>query len=231
MPTVIVNGVPMEAQLGERLLDVARRNGAHIGFVCDGNAICQTCQCRVLDGADQLDPVNEAERAWMPERRLADGNRLACQAALRGNGRVEVLTTVEELRRQVFAVISPPAGSNPVEQLGPLVQHLIRLNVDQLTLYPFNIIRTVNRLGLAKFLWPIQNLDRYISDTMRTITFNLGTAPAASAPDYPVADYPVADYPVADYPASDETSAAARLKARLNRPRSRPPAPEEPSEG
>ncbi|NTW01564.1 MAG: (2Fe-2S)-binding protein [Oscillochloris sp.] len=176
MPTVVMNGVEMEAKLGERLIDVARRNGAHIGFVCDGKAICQMCQCRVLEGAEQLNPPNDAERTWMPDNRIEDGNRLACQAALRGNGRVEVLSTIEELRLQIMAVFSPPAGSNSIEQLGPLITNLVQLNVDQIALYPYNIINTVNRLGLAEFLWPIGDLNRYIADTMRTVNTILGTS-------------------------------------------------------
>lgn len=181
MPTVVINGVAMEAKLGERLLDVARRNGAHIGFVCDGNAICQTCQCRVLAGAEFLNPPNKAERAWMPERRLNDGNRLACQAALRGNGQVEVLTTVEELRGQVAGVVSPPPGTTSAEHLAALVENLAWLNIDQLALYPFNILNTIQRLGLAKFLWPFTDISRYLADGARVVTRTVGAPPAPEA--------------------------------------------------
>ncbi|NNJ09754.1 (2Fe-2S)-binding protein [Chloroflexales bacterium ZM16-3] len=231
MPTVVINGVEMEALLGERLLDVARRNGAHIGFVCDGNGICQTCQCRVIEGADQLNPANDVERTWMPERRLDDGNRLACQASLRGNGKVEVVTTIEELRQQVFAVFSPPIGSNPIAQLGPLVNNLIKLNVDQLALYPLNIINTINRLGIATFLWPIQNLDRYITDTMRTINANLGVSPVSMGSTIIDIEDAAADVGAAPPPPppAPGMSAADRIRARLNRPATPPEG--EPSEG
>ncbi|GIV94220.1 MAG: hypothetical protein KatS3mg056_2929 [Chloroflexus sp.] len=50
MATVIVNDVEMTARPGERILDIARRNSAHIGFVCDGTGFCQTCKVRVLAG-------------------------------------------------------------------------------------------------------------------------------------------------------------------------------------
>jgi ferredoxin len=175
----------MDAKLGERLLDVARRNGAHIGFVCDGSGICQTCQCRVLSGAEFLSPPNDAEKAWMPESRLNDGNRLACQAGLRGVGPVEVLTTVEELRRQVFAVLNPPAGSNAGEQLGSLIAHVNRLNIDQLALFPSNIFNTIRRLGLPTFLWPFKDLNRYATDTTRSVSASLRTAPPTPALRFP----------------------------------------------
>lgn len=174
MPTVIINDTAYEAQIGERLLDVARRNAAHIGFVCDGNGVCQTCQCRVLQGSAQLNGVNEVERTWLPESRIAAGNRLACQAALRGEGTVEVLTLVEELRRQILGVVSPPTGSSTTESLSPLVENLVRLNADQLRLFPFNAVRTFMRLGPVRFFWPYQDVSKFLDDSLRVTRRMLG---------------------------------------------------------
>ena len=39
MTTVIINDLAVEAVAGDGLLDLARRNRAHIGFVCDGNGL------------------------------------------------------------------------------------------------------------------------------------------------------------------------------------------------
>jgi ferredoxin len=167
VPTVIINDVALEAKVGERLLNVARRNAAHIGFVCDGNGICQTCQCRVLYGADQLSPPSEAERTWMPERRLAAGHRLACQTVLRGEGAVEILTTAEELRRQTMHVISPPRGEERRDQLEPLLENLVRMSVDQLVRYPFNLIATLLRVGPGRFIYPLLDAERWADDGAR----------------------------------------------------------------
>lgn len=167
MPTVVVNGVALEAKLGERLVDVSRRNGAHVGFVCDGKGICQMCQCRVIEGADQLNPPSEAERAWLPESRLQDGYRFACQAALRGNGKVEYVSTIEELRRQISAVVIPPAGSNPAEQVTPLLNNLSQMASDQVSLFPGNIVKSASRLMRTGFRWPVDDLGRYTADTLR----------------------------------------------------------------
>lgn len=167
MPTVIINDVELEAKVGERLLNVARRNAAHIGFVCDGNGICQTCQCRVLSGAEHLSPPSEAERTWMPERRLAAGHRLACQTALRGAGPVRVLTTAEELRRQTLNLITPPRGEDRLDQIEPLLENLVRMNVDQLIRYPFNLIATLLRVGPWRFTYPLLNAERWADDAAR----------------------------------------------------------------
>jgi ferredoxin len=167
VPTVIINDVALEAKVGEKLLNVARRNAAHIGFVCDGNGICQTCQCRVLAGADQLSPPNEAELAWMPERRLADGHRLACQTTLRGTGSVAILTKAEELRRQTLAVVNPPRGEDGLDNLEPLLDNLVRMNVDQLVRYPFNMITALLRLRPETLIWPVRDFERWVDDGTR----------------------------------------------------------------
>jgi ferredoxin len=167
MPVVIINDVAYEANPGERLLDVARRNGAHIGFVCDGQGICQTCQCRVLDGAQHLNKLSKAEEIWFPQSRIANGNRLACQTAMRGPGPVRLLTLAEELRRQTLNVINPPRGTSAAEHLEPLLENLARLNVDQLRLFPFNNIRTWARVGTRTFLWPWKDLNRWFDDVAR----------------------------------------------------------------
>ena len=111
MPTVVVNGVTMEAKVGERLIDVARRNGAHVGFICNGAGFCQTCQCQVLSGIENLSPVNPFEEAWFSESQLNAGQRLACKSALRGDGPIEIRTKAEDLRRQDGHLLpGAPAG-------------------------------------------------------------------------------------------------------------------------
>lgn len=167
MPTVIINDVELEAKVGEKLLNVARRNAAHIGFVCDGNGVCQTCQCRVLAGAEQLSPPNEAERAWMPDRRLAEGHRLACQTVVRGEGTVRVLTKAEELRRQTLDVVRPRHGEDGLDNLEPLLDNLVRMGVDQLVRYPFNLVSALLRVGAWRFTYPLLDAQRWADDGAR----------------------------------------------------------------
>lgn len=50
MATVIVNDVEMTARPGERILDIARRNSAHIGFVCDGTGFVRPARCGCWQG-------------------------------------------------------------------------------------------------------------------------------------------------------------------------------------
>lgn len=176
MATVIVNDVAHEARPGERILNVARRNAAHIGFVCDGNGICQTCQIRVIAGADQLNQPTATERAWMPAWRFERGHRLACQTAVRGRGTVEVITTAEELRRQTLDVLQPPAGIDRRDALEPLLDNLVRMNIDQLIRHPFNIIGALLQVKPDRLLETLRNPQPYIDDAAR-ITRNLAATP------------------------------------------------------
>ncbi|OAN40585.1 ferredoxin [Chloroflexus islandicus] len=161
MTTVTINDVEMEARPGERILDIARRNGAHIGFVCDGTGFCQTCKVRVLAGSESLSPPTELEKNWIPEQRLAEGWRLGCQTAIRGRGPVEVLTAAEELRRQTFAVINPPPGTNVVSNAGVLLANVNQQNIDQVIGYPFNMLNAVAKIGLGRLLNPWQSMERF----------------------------------------------------------------------
>jgi ferredoxin len=167
MPQVEINDEMMEAKLGETLLSVARRHAAHIGFYCDGNGLCTMCECRIISGADQLSPVTEAERTWLPTARMEDGYRLGCQASVRGNGPIRALTRAEELRRQLNAVLSPPVGTTSSENLRPLLANFAMVNWEHIGTWPFNLLRTLQRLGPVRFLWPVNNMELLIRDTRR----------------------------------------------------------------
>ncbi|ABB23512.1 2Fe-2S iron-sulfur cluster-binding protein [Pelodictyon luteolum] len=96
---IIINDSQHEAAQGDRLIDVARSGHAHIGYFCGGNAICQTCYVKVLEGAELLSPPGEPEKAMLSELLLAEGNRMACLATIEKPGTIRVLSAVEEVKR------------------------------------------------------------------------------------------------------------------------------------
>jgi ferredoxin len=182
MPKVEINDEVMEATLGERLLNVARRNAAHIGFGCDGNGLCTMCECRILSGADQLNPPTEAERTWLPPSRLAEGYRLGCQSSLRGNGTVRALTRAEELRRQLNGVFNPAPGSDSADSLSQFLGNFAAVNWQHIRGWPFNWLSTFNRIGPAKFLWPFDDLGQFTDDTVRITRRMVNGGRALEAP-------------------------------------------------
>ncbi|MBW3140048.1 ISC system 2Fe-2S type ferredoxin [Ferrimonas balearica] len=75
------NGLEVQAQAGETILDVALKNGIHIEHACEKSCACTTCHCVVREGFDSLEESDELEddmldKAWG----LEPESRLSCQA-------------------------------------------------------------------------------------------------------------------------------------------------------
>jgi len=142
MPKVIINGEECEGDVGERLIDIARRNNAHIGFVCEGLLffLFKTSACRVLQGAEHLSPPSDVEQKWFPQSWLDAGHRMACEATLEGSGPVEIISYAEELRLNTVHVFAPPEGTNIGQNIGTLTSNMGRVMVGQLARFPVNIL-------------------------------------------------------------------------------------------
>lgn len=81
---VTIGGQELAAQAGERLLDVARRNGLPLEGTCNGDLACATCHVIVAgDWFERLSPAREEEEDMLDL--VADArrtSRLACQIVL-----------------------------------------------------------------------------------------------------------------------------------------------------
>ncbi|MBN1928832.1 MAG: (2Fe-2S)-binding protein [Chlorobiaceae bacterium] len=105
--TLYINDKPCEAQVGDLLLNAAKKNKAHIGYICGGNAICQSCFVYVLEGADCLSEPGEDEKAFISDKLFAEGGRLGCRATIVKEGTIRVLTRAEKFRRIVLGLNVP----------------------------------------------------------------------------------------------------------------------------
>lgn len=143
MPKITINDESMDAQVGERLLDVARKNAAHIGFVCDGRGLCQTCECQILSGAENLGPYSDIEENTMTESRRQRGYRLGCQAEITGSGPITAMTYVEQVRRQMVAVFKPTEGASSGDSLGMLFNHMTRFGLDFMSSLPYITMKSL----------------------------------------------------------------------------------------
>jgi chlorosome envelope protein X len=99
---ITINDRECSAKPGDRLLDVARASHSHIGYFCGGNALCQTCYVKVLEGQDLLSPMTSAEKAMLSDTLIREGTRMACQATIEKPGTITLLSTVEEARRMTL---------------------------------------------------------------------------------------------------------------------------------
>jgi len=96
---ISINDRKCSAQVGDRLLDTARAHHSHIGYFCGGNAICQTCYVRVLEGHELLSPMSEAEKAMLSDTLIKEGTRMACQTIIEKPGTIRILTEIEAAKR------------------------------------------------------------------------------------------------------------------------------------
>lgn len=80
-PELCPDGLTVEAEKGESILEVALRNNIEIDHACEMSCACSTCHCIVRKGFDSLEPSDEQEddmldKAWGAELH----SRLSCQA-------------------------------------------------------------------------------------------------------------------------------------------------------
>lgn len=77
------DGAVVEAQPGETILEVAKRNDIEIEHACEMSCACTTCHVVVREGFDSLPESDELEddmldKAWGLEHE----SRLSCQAVI-----------------------------------------------------------------------------------------------------------------------------------------------------
>lgn len=99
---IIINDRSCPAAIGEKLSKVAQDSKSHVGYVCGGHGICQTCYVTVLEGRECLSPLSEIEQAFLSTKQVEAGGRLACQAVIEKEGPLKVLSRPEEVRRMLL---------------------------------------------------------------------------------------------------------------------------------
>lgn len=128
---IIVNDKPCQGAIGEKLSKVALENKAHVGYVCAGLGICQTCYVTVFNGGECLSPLSDVEKAFLSEKQIRDGARLACQATIVKEGRIRILSRPEEVRRMILSnplslfSYSVDMGKSAAERFVPGVSNVI----------------------------------------------------------------------------------------------------------
>lgn len=128
---IIINDKPCQSSVGEKLSRVAQENKAHVGYVCAGLGICQTCYVTVFEGGECLSSLSDVEKAFLSEKQIDEGARLACQATIEKEGKIRVLSRPEEVRRMILSnplslfSYSVEMGKAAAERFGPGVTNVI----------------------------------------------------------------------------------------------------------
>lgn len=77
------DGIDIEVEDGSLIQDAIAKAGAAIEFGCREGE-CATCIVEILEGMENLPPVNENEEVTLMEDELERGTRLACQLKING---------------------------------------------------------------------------------------------------------------------------------------------------
>ena len=75
---------------GQTVLFAARRAGLDLDHFCGGQCSCGTCKVVVLSDGDNLTRAAGNEQVVLGQSALTSGSRLACQARLMGDVRVQI---------------------------------------------------------------------------------------------------------------------------------------------
>ena len=75
------DGMTIEAEAGESILDAALRNSIPIEHACEKSCACTTCHVIVREGFDSLEEASENEEDYLDKAwGLEPESRLSCQA-------------------------------------------------------------------------------------------------------------------------------------------------------
>jgi Na+-transporting NADH:ubiquinone oxidoreductase subunit F len=101
-------------QPGGKLLGSLADQGIFVPSACGGGGTCGQCRVKVLDGGGDILPT---ELAHITKRESREGNRLACQVAVKQDLDVEVPPEVFETKKWVCKVKSNDSVSNFIKEL------------------------------------------------------------------------------------------------------------------
>lgn len=86
--------IEFEANVGQTMMEAAHANGLYWPTTCGGQGTCTTCLTEVVSGSECLAEMGRGERKRLVAERgeafLSKPMRLACQAAVMGNGAITV---------------------------------------------------------------------------------------------------------------------------------------------
>ena len=151
--------------LGTPVLQAARELGVDIDSICGGRARCGRCQVEAVAGSfakenivsspDHLSEMGETEQNCLERGRLDPGNRLSCQAKIKGDVRIDV-PAGSQVHHQV---VRKDYEAHDIE-VDPVV-HLYFVEVDQPDMHAAEgdlqrLLRALeNEWGLTDLSWDL----------------------------------------------------------------------------
>lgn len=119
-------GKRVEAKAGITILDAIRQAGLPITADCGGLGLCGQCRVIVRQQLESLAPITPTELNWFTETELTAGYRLACEAVLLGDVRVDlpssslILGQRLQVTSNLYEYAPPDSQSDNIIQAYPL---------------------------------------------------------------------------------------------------------------
>ena len=112
MPKIIFRNknAVLDIAQGTSILEAALEHQVPIYHTCGGNCSCSTCRVVVLEGAENLSPMEAEEAQVLDAFDLKPPHRLGCQSIVLGG---EVVVEIPEREREPRPNKTPPLGEGP----------------------------------------------------------------------------------------------------------------------
>jgi adenylate cyclase len=135
---------------GQTILSAALQAGVPHFNACRGRAQCSTCRVLVVDGIENLSPVNEAEAELRKRIVCSPNTRLACQTTMKG-GSVSLHRVIKD-QTDVFVYVNKAEQQDEQQELGEEKElALFFLDIRNFTPFvetflPFDVMHVMRRL-------------------------------------------------------------------------------------
>jgi ferredoxin len=86
---ILTDNKTIDVPDGYAMIDMCEQYDTSILFGCRDGA-CGACMIRVLEGADNLSPMQDDERDFLETMAAEPNERLACQCKVKGDVKIEV---------------------------------------------------------------------------------------------------------------------------------------------
>jgi ferredoxin len=80
----------------DTIYSLAEDEGFGLTGTCEGNGDCGLCAIEVLEGIENINPVNEIEKEILNKLDYKDGTRLCCQTHISGNVTVNFIAAKDQ---------------------------------------------------------------------------------------------------------------------------------------
>ena len=131
---------------GDKLLGVLAEAQLFVASACGGGGTCGQCRVKVLEGGGQILPT---ERSLITRREAADGDRLACQSAVKQSMRIQVPDEVFGVRKWECAVRSTTPDATFLTELVLELPHGDTLDFRAGGYIRLNVRRTKSSTGIS----------------------------------------------------------------------------------